>query len=342
MVKHCKHEGCKKQPTFNFEGQKQAIYCGTHKEGGMIILHAKTCKHEGCKKRPNFNFEGEKQAIYCGTHKQQGMINIIDKTCKYEGCKKQPSFNFEGEKQAIYCVTHKEDGMIDIKHKTCNFEGCKTIPSFNFEGQKIAIYCGNHKEEGMIDIKNKTCKYDWCLTIVSNEKYEGYCLRCFIHTFPDKPVSRNYKTKEFAVVEYIKQSFQALKWIADKTVQGGCSKRRPDLFLDLGTQIIMIEIDENQHQAYDCSCQNKRTMQLSQDVGHVPIVFIRFNPDKYLIQECMVSSCWGLNKNGLSVIKKSKREEWDNRLKDLKSQIEYWLKNQTDKLVEIVELFYDV
>jgi hypothetical protein len=42
-----------------------------------------------------------------------------------------------------------------------------------------------------------------------------------------------------------------------------------------------IEIDENQHVAYDCSCENKRIMELSQDVGHRPIVFIRFNPDGY-------------------------------------------------------------
>ena len=67
----------------------------------------------------------------------------------------------------------------------------------------------------------------------------------------------------------------------DKKIQDGCSTRRPDLFLDLGYQIIIIEIDENQHIDYDCSCENKRIMELSQDVGHRPIVFIRFNPDDY-------------------------------------------------------------
>ena len=64
-----------------------------------------------------------------------------------------------------------------------------------------------------------------------------------------------------------------------------CSKRRPDLFLDLGYQILIIEIDENQHLDYDCSCENKRIMELSQDVGHKPIVFIRFNPDEYCNDE---------------------------------------------------------
>jgi len=46
---------------------------------------------------------------------------------------------------------------------------------------------------------------------------------------------------------------------------------------DLGTHILIVEIDENAHAVYDCSCENKRLMELSQDVGHRPIVFIRFN-----------------------------------------------------------------
>lgn len=79
-----------------------------------------------------------------------------------------------------------------------------------------------------------------------------------MYTFPDKPVARNYKTKEFAVVEYIKNIFPDFTWIQDKKVQDGCSSKRPDLLLDLGYQVIIIEIDENQHTDYDCSCENKR------------------------------------------------------------------------------------
>jgi hypothetical protein len=68
-----------------------------------------------------------------------------------------------------------------------------------------------------------------------------------MNLFPDKPVSRNYKTKEYAVVEFVKIKFPDLSLISDKIITDGCSKRRPDLFLDLGNQILIIEIDENQH-----------------------------------------------------------------------------------------------
>jgi hypothetical protein len=160
--------------------------------------------------------------------------------------------------------------------------------------------------------------------------------------FPDKPNARNYKTKEQAVVDFVRSAFTSYDWIADKTVQDGCSKRRPDLFLHMGDQVIIVEVDENHHQAYDCSCENKRIMELSLDVGHAPIVFIRFNPDAYLMATGVkITSCWGTDKTGVCVIKKSKAEEWRMRLDSLKEQIQYWVVNRTDKTVEVVQLFYD-
>ena len=72
----------------------------------------------------------------------------------------------------------------------------------------------------MIDIKNPKCVL--CKDKkFSNPKYEGYCLNCFLHTFPDKPVTRNYKTKEKSVVDYIKQQFPYLDIVWDKSIKDG-------------------------------------------------------------------------------------------------------------------------
>ena len=340
--KTCIHEGCKKQPTYNVEGETKALYCNAHKLEGMVNVKSKTCIHEGCKKQPTYNVEGETKALYCNAHKLEGMIDVINKTCIHEGCKTLPTYNMEGETKALYCSAHKLEGMVNVKTKTCIHEGCKTQPTYNVEGETKALYCNAHKLKGMIDVISKTCINEWCYTTVA-EKYDGYCLFCYMNMFPDKPVSRNYKTKEFAVVEYIKNKFQNFDWIADKIISGGCSKRRPDLLLDLGYQIIIIEIDENQHIDYDCSCENKRLMELSQDLGHRPIVFIRFNPDDYKKEDINIPSCWGLNKKGICAVKKSKKDEWNDRLTCLENMITYWTnpKNITDKIIEIIQLFYD-
>ena len=109
----------------------------------------------------------------------------------------------------------------------------------------------------------------------------------------------------------------------------------------MGSHIIIVEIDENKHTDYDCSCENKRLMELSQDVGHRPIVFIRFNPDDYNdANGNTIKSCWKVNKLGILQIDITKIKEWELRINTLKTQIEYWIANPTEKTVEIVELFY--
>jgi hypothetical protein len=186
------------------------------------------------------------------------------------------------------------------------------------------------------------CKSVWCETSASN-KYEHYCMPCFVNNpeNKDKPNARNYKTKENDVVGRIKQIFDNFTLVADKKVQDGCSRRRPDLLLDMGSHIIIVEIDENKHSMYDCSCEHKRLMELSQDLHHRPVVFIRFNPDDYTNQDgVLVKSCWKLNKLGVMQITKGKQQEWEERIETLKQQIQYWIDNSSDKTIEIIELFY--
>ena len=154
-------------------------------------------------------------------------------------------------------------------------------------------------------------------------------------------MSKNYKTKEQATVVTVLEKFPDITWTCDKKVQDGCSLRRPDIQGDFGSHIVIIEIDENMHTDYDCSCQNKRIMQLSQDVGHRPIVFIRFNPDGYTdINDKNITSCWGVNKLGIMTIKKNKKNEWEERIRSLHDQIQYWIDNVPEKLIETVQLFY--
>ena len=187
---------------------------------------------------------------------------------------------------------------------------------------------------------SELCKTPLCETKRSS-KYNNYRFTCFFYLFPDEPNVRNYKTKEKDVVDRIIQFFPHFTWIADKKVQDGCSKRRPDLLLDMGSHILIVEIDEHKHTDYDCSCEHKRLMELSQDLHHRPIVFIRFNPDAYVNQEGMtVTSCWKLNKFGIMTVAKSKVNEWEERTQILQQQIQYWIENPSEKTIEIIELFY--
>ncbi len=58
----------------------------------------------------------------------------------------------------------------------------------------------------------------YCKDTRANKKYDNHCMRCFIHLFPDKPVSRNYKTKEKEVTDYVKNQFIDFQRIEDKNI----------------------------------------------------------------------------------------------------------------------------
>jgi hypothetical protein len=302
----------------------------------MVNVYSKTCIE--CGKIPSFGVPGSKTALYCATHKLEKMVNVKDKTCIE--CEKIPSFGVHGSKTATYCATHKLENMVDVKDKTCI--ECEKIPNFGVPGSKTATYCATHKLENMVDVRSKTCVSDWCSTI-PGRRYRGYCVCCFVYLFPDERVSRDYKTRERTVVDFLMGAFQSVTLIYNKRVSNGCSNYQPDLLCDLGDQVLMVEIDENQHATYDCSCENKRLMELSRDIGHRPLVVIRFNPDKYVDAHGVKhTSCFGVDGRGMVCVAKCKRDEWDDRLACLQSTISYWMTYRTDKTVEVVSLFVSV
>lgn len=331
-------------------------HCSKHIEDGETDLRHKKCEDEICGKQACCGIEGTKSVHFCAEHCPPEMINIKSDRCigllkNGKKCTTIASCNFIGHKARLYCTIHKLPDMVDVANlnNLCKINNtkpeitCTTRAVFNIEGSKKGMYCVEHKKNGMINIFAKRCKSVWCYTSPKSDKYKGYCLFCFVNLFPDQKITRNYKTKEFAVVEFVKSNFPLFDWTADRVVEGGCSRRRPDLLLDLGYQVIIVEVDEDQHTDYESICENRRMMELSQDLNHRPIIFIRFNPDSYTNNDVKVTSCWNINKDGLSHIKKNKITEWADRLNTLKETIIHWSnpENVSDKLLETVKLFYN-
>ena len=210
--------------------------------------------------------------------------------------------------------------------KRCTFLECTK------SSQGATAFCSAHGG-------GKRCPncIDWIDSHGANKKFNGFCARCYCRLFPNDPrVRRNNKTKEGAVLCHVKQCFPELTIVNDRRINGGCSAKRPDIFIDLLTHVIIIEVDENAHITYDQSCENKRMMELSEDVAHRPLVFIRLNPD----QNNDGPSCWGVDGNGLAVVKKKQAAEWQKRLAALTAAISFWKNTIPEKTVELIKLFY--
>lgn len=103
----------------------------------------------------------------------------------------------------------------------------------------------------------------------------------------------------------------------------------------------IVEVDENQHDIYDCTCENKRLMALFEDLGTRPLVMVRFNPDDYVTKDgSTVSSCFKYSKQkGMPAV--SCKKEWENRLTTLKNVLEWHLDNVPEREVTVEHLYYD-
>jgi hypothetical protein len=366
-----KCEICKiKTPSFGLEDQKTPTHCSDCMEDNMVDLkHFKCIKCQ--KERASFGFP-EDSKTHCINCKENGMIsnNKICIKCKI----KTAGFGFENNNYT-HCGDCIEDGMYNTKEKKCEIcniknayfglknekithcSDCKTIDMDNLKDKKCIVckiklpsfglkngtktHCFDCKTKDMIDVKHKKCKTNFCDSSISNFAYNGYCAYCFGNLFPNDPKVCNYKTKERLLADFIKEEFNEYEWKFDKIIYGGISRRRPDIFLELDKQIIIIENDEYQHKFHDTICINKRTMELSQDVNYKPIIFIRFNPDCYIDENNKrINSCFSITRQ-TGKIKINNNKKWNERLDTLKKTVKYWIDNNTTKTIEDIKLYYD-
>jgi hypothetical protein len=87
--------------------------------------------------------------------------------------------------------------------------------------------------------------------------------------------------KEHAVGEFLFQN-DYKPYLKDQIIDSSCSKKRPDFVFDFTSLYVIVEVDENAHKSYACECEQGRMIQIHQDCGGMPILFIRFNPDDYI------------------------------------------------------------
>lgn len=180
----------------------------------------------------------------------------------------------------------------------------------------------------------QNCKF---IGIKKSYRFYPYCFSCYCVLNPDIEIPSKFKIRENHVRDYIKDKLDdEVTLVFDKTVEDGCSRRRPDVKIDMGSHVIIVECDEEQHGNY--SCENKRMMQLFLDIGgNRPIVFLRFNPDSYTCKNVKYKGCFTANNSGLKV----DGNEFGKRMDEIIKWINYYKVNVPDKTVTIKYFFYD-
>ncbi len=333
----CTEEGREKikRASYGIHGTKKVLRCAEHKLPTDVDIANKKC--EICKKvKPTFAQEGE-FAKRCGTCKLENDVDVNNPRCEKCG-KKQPNYGNSEENILRYCSKCRLPGDVLLGRILCRGLNCSKQPSFGQSGTKRPIHCLTHKLPHEVRVVS-TCKQ--CnITKVSNPVYEGLCLNCFIHLHPDRPNPRQHQTKEKAVRTYLQQHLDyTMKF--DQRVEGGCSFRRPDIFIDAGTHVVIVEIDELQHSAtdvYTSECEERRVNELFTDVNFRPVVFLRFNPDSY---DDVVSPWCFHPTESIMYVPAKKLPQWNARLDYLKERVVYHVNHIPSDVIVNEFLFFD-
>jgi hypothetical protein len=337
VSKTCEADECNKQPSYGILN-KQPVCCFEHKKDGMVRMKG-TCRHDGCYVYASFGVK-EKQATHCLEHKTDDMVNVKNKRCEVEDCDINATFGLELGR-ATHCALHKSTVMFNVLYKPCEHVGCTKTKTFGVEQGK-PTHCFEHKSPDMFDVLEKRlCKNEGCNKRVDNLKYNGYCVRCFIYLFPDQEVSKTYRVKEKHFQEFLIAHYPGIEDTIDKQVHGGCSKRRPDAYIDCLTHVLIIENDENQHVEYDTLCEEQRENDLFTDFGDRPNIYIRFNPDNYIREDGKKQdSCFHFHKRyDVPIIKDEK--EWMMRTQVLKRVIDHHIQRVPEEAITRICLFFD-
>ena len=135
----------------------------------------------------------------------------------------------------------------------------------------------------------------------------------------EKPKER----KEKMIKRILENKYKLHKY-HDKIPDNSCYKHRPDFVWDNINNITILEIDEKQHKTYECQCDQARMVNVTQDFGGIPVIWIRFNPDNYIDYN-----------------KEKHRPNINNRMEILIDILKKCEKLKPKTLCSIVYLYYD-
>lgn len=331
-------------PRFNKDREKDKMYLYHHRPviwGGKFIqcIHKKQierCKNcleidEYSKKFKNGRCEHGKLIFNCD---ECGGSMRCKHSKQRSYCRECNGSAFcEHDKVKYDCV--ECGGNIRCKHgkrrRRCIECGGEEICKHKIEKENCHI-CDNHPDRWCIE-----CKF---VNIYKYGKpYGNWCFRCYCHLHPNEKIPRRFLMKENYIHTEIEKYFPN-KFIHNKLIQDGNSKRRPDWYCDCDTYCLIIECDEEKHKHYDKLCDNRRLMELFLDCKSRPLIFIRFNPDKYIDEN-------GIKHKSIFHFdiknKISKYGEFDERIQKLIDTIRQNLIENfvPDKEITVIRLFFE-
>jgi hypothetical protein len=184
--------------------------------------------------------------------------------------------------------------------------------------------------------------------VKEEKKYVKLCAGCFYHLYPNEESPYRYKKKQNYIHDALTDRYGLNFFEYDRAIKCENCSRYPDWLKDCGEYYILIECDEEQHKDRIDLCERKREIELFEGLNYKPLIIIRFNPDKYKInngtKSKTIRGCFSFTGNDL----KPNQTEINKRFPRLFKEIDDALaiSNTEQKLselepIKVIPLFFD-
>lgn len=209
---------------------------------------------------------------------------------------------------------------------------CQRCENYATHGQSEPTHCTKHKMPQQTRLVNSAVDQD-CRTEGCNcngtVTFDGYCFVCF---YKDQKLTR-FRDKEYQTMAFLTKRFSEQKLLLNVSV----GERRPDVLIKLDDRAIIVEIDEHQHVSYDKATEKERQIYIQQEL-EMPVVFIRFNPDKQVRKGINIPSCWEKTSDCYVV---DDEDAWNSRLELLAGWVDHYIDNPPEEELTCKKLYYD-
>ena len=156
------------------------------------------------------------------------------------------------------------------------------------------------------------------------------------------PLNRGFKERTICddLTTFLHSGYN-IEIIAGKQIEGGSSKRRPDMLISFEAYCIIVEIDERQHRSYSNEDDEQRVTDLINDLQGRKLVLIRFNPDSYKDANRVNRRSLFSKTRGARIYQIACPHKYEERMNKLKKLLEHYLTNAPEQTYVEHRLYYD-
>ncbi|GAQ90403.1 hypothetical protein KFL_006340210 [Klebsormidium nitens] len=179
----------------------------------------------------------------------------------------------------------KEDEMIDLTQPRCS---CGEIAYYALAGGE-AVCCRGCMTPDMVHTRKHTCVVGSCEPIKSVRFANTACYEC-----SGKVPQKMWERKVVKELKRLGIEYSYYDVSVPCSQAKGIKAFRPDLIFALQDFVVILEVDENEHRAYELSCEVGRVGDIK-DAIELPLLLIRLNPSEARIKALGETMKWAFS-----------------------------------------------